>query len=236
MAAAVGGNFQISWPALQVQFETLTSAEHETNQKNRARRQAAEQHKTTTARPLSPVHSAVAKDDLEQLRDPSLDRGNINTVAKGMTPIMRAAGDGREDLIAALLAIGADPNIRGGEERTALQYATHANDIASVRALLRAGAKIDAVDDEQLSPLVMAANRNYTGIALLLIKEGADVNSVQVAGWTALLDAARHGNSAVVNSLLNAGADPDAVVNGSTAARLARQGGHNELARPLGGQ
>jgi len=69
-----------------------------------------------------------------------------------------------------------------------------------------------------------------------LLEAGADPDAAQNAGITALHAAAMTGNVAIADALLDAGADVTlADDEGTTPAAYARRGGHDELARRLGG-
>lgn len=152
----------------------------------------------------------------------------------GMTPLMLAAQYGREEIMALLIERGADPNRRGGGERTALQYATEKNRIAIAKRLLDAGADINGYDSTRLTPVTMAADRRYTDLALLFIGRGADVNVQHTQGWTPLIDAARNGDLRLVKALLDAGADLSLRhPSGGTALDHAKRYKHQAIARLL---
>jgi ankyrin repeat protein len=106
-------------------------------------------------------------------------RGNPNV---GKTPVMVAmvggrgaafaAGPGFERLVAppfreesnrnpvdavhALLAAGADPNVKAPDGSTPLHQAVQARQVAIIRALVAGGAKLDAVNKDNLTPLQLA--------------------------------------------------------------------------------
>jgi ankyrin repeat protein len=106
-------------------------------------------------------------------------RGNPNV---GKTPVMLAmvggrgaafaAGPGFErlgpppfrepsnrepvDAVKALLAAGANPNVKAPDGSTPLHQAVTARQVAIVRALVAAGARLDAVNQDNLTPLQLA--------------------------------------------------------------------------------
>jgi len=155
----------------------------------------------------------------------------INTVYQGMTPLMIASSLGNSETVELLLNGGADPNRRGAQDRTSLQYAVEKNHIDVARLLLQVGADINGVDVTRLTPLVMAVDRDYDQLAYYLIQQGADPNIQHVAGHTALIDAARNGDMAMVEALLEAGANPMlALPDGRRASDIAEQLQHYEIA------
>lgn len=183
------------------------------------------------------IHYLVVNASVDEIKQQivSIDREAINAVVDGMTPIMLAASSGNVELIDLLFTQGADPNLRGSMQRTALQYASEKNHIEAARRLLAYGADIDAYDDGRLTPLIMAANRGYTELALLFTEKGADVNIQHVEGWTALIDAVIKDDGRLVNALLKAGANKDlATSNGLKAIDYARQYGHENMVKILG--
>ena len=148
----------------------------------------------------------------------------VNQAHKGMTPLMLASSSGSEPIVELLFAFGADPNIRGGQQRTALQYAIEGNHLQISKRLIAGGADINATDDTNLSPLVMAVDREYDEIAYYLLDAGADPNVQHRQGYTALIDAARNGNMTMVKALVRAGADTQASLpDGRNASDIAQQ-------------
>ncbi|NOG61753.1 MAG: ankyrin repeat domain-containing protein [Proteobacteria bacterium] len=181
------------------------------------------------------LHQLVTNGKVEEIkRQLFLDKGNINDVVNGMTPIMLAASYGNVEIIDLLFTQGADPNKRGSMERTALQYAAEKNHIEVAKRLLAYGADIDAYDNGRLTPLIMAASRGYTELGLLFVEKGADVNIQHVDGWTALIDATAHGDVKFVKALLKAGADKElSAKNGKKALDYAKEYGFENMVKIL---
>ncbi len=189
------------------------------------------QQKSVAAKHIQ-FYQAVAQNDFDMVRDllHSLDFGEINSVTGGMTPVMKAASTGNVRIVELLLENGADPNKRGSQSRTALQYAAERNRLAVARLLLKHGADINGTDNSQLSPLTMSADRRYHNFAMFLIDKGADVNIQHVQGWTALIDAARNGDLVLVKRLVKAGADIELRTHkGHSALDVARRNGHKDV-------
>ena len=101
----------------------------------------------------------------------------------GVFPISIAARKGYLDVVAALLAAGADPDIRDTRFpscQTALQEAILNGHLHIVRILLMYGASLECVSNapNSVSPvsLSLMSNHERTDILQALLEEGADVN------------------------------------------------------------
>lgn len=187
---------------------------------------------------LTLLHRAIISADLRTVESSlqHVSREELNRPRNGMTALMTAASVGNAQIVRALLAHGAKPNVRGAHQRTALQYTAEKNRLQAAGLLLDAGADINGADNGSLTPLIMAADRNFTRLALLLIERGANVNIQNVHGWTALMDAAEAGNLQLVKALLAAGARTQARHrNGSMAVDFARHGRHHDIVSVLSG-
>ena len=79
--------------------------------------------------------------------------------AEGNTPLMLAAQKGDCDVIARLVAEGADVNARNPRESTPVMFATDGG-LAAVDLLLRHGAKVGLLRTDGLSALSFAVVRN----------------------------------------------------------------------------
>ena len=92
-------------------------------------------------------------------------------------PLHMAAEVGAGDVVAMLLAAGADPSARtvdvGGA--TPLHFAAAAGEVTGIPALLDAGADVDARETSWgQTPLMFAASRGRADAVLLLLEGGAD--------------------------------------------------------------
>jgi uncharacterized protein len=74
----------------------------------------------------------------------------------GPPPFREAANREPVDAVKALLAAGADPNVKAPDGSTPLHQAVQARQVATIRALVAAGARLDAVNKENLTPLLLA--------------------------------------------------------------------------------
>jgi ankyrin repeat protein len=121
----------------------------------------------------------------------------------GQTALMWAAAQRQGDMIAFLLAQGADPNARGivrqwqrkltAEPRvkdmnkggfTPLLYAAREGCIDCARALLAGGADPNLGDPENVSPLILALENLHFDFAKFMIEAGADVDQFDFRGRT----------------------------------------------------
>ena len=156
--------------------------------------------------------------------------------SRRVTALMAASQAGAKDVVEALLAHGAEPDIffaitsrdqdsvekmlaadpdcHKSEAVTPVILAAASGDRAIVESLLKAGADPNEQQHQwmQDSPLVTAASHRHEHLVPLLLEYGADVNPPQAFKWSIPLTAAvRWGNYAGVEMLLAAGADPSVV-------------------------
>lgn len=131
----------------------------------------------------------------------------------GKTLLHFAAGAGCVEVVATLVQLGTDPNIRDRGDHTPLYCV--ANECASetgpavVRLLLEAGADVNACGGVTgATPLHMAARRGHVEIARVLLDGGARVGASDHKGVTPLQRARNCRRAAVVQLLLERGARP----------------------------
>jgi len=142
------------------------------------------------------------------------------------------AGDPEE--VKALLAAGADANVRDGEGWTALMLVTVKGHLEVARALLNAGADVHAKNQKGWAALRFAVSMDDAEALRLLLEAGADVNGQDAEGDTALMQAAREKSMESLKLLLAHGADVN-VRNrsGETALKIAARHGYHEIIRAL---
>ena len=131
--------------------------------------------------------------------------------AYGYTPQHYAAWTGHVSVVAALIAAGADVNVKDNDGRTPLYFAGHA---AVISTLLAAGADANEKDDDGRTPLHFAGSLERFFIVIAagadvvapLIAGGANVDEKDDAGEAPLHIAARNGRVSIVAALITGGA------------------------------
>nr|CAD7404123.1 unnamed protein product [Timema cristinae] len=124
----------------------------------------------------------------------------------GQTSINLAARHGYQDVVAVLLAAGAQADHADCDGWTALRAAAWGGHTQVVESLLEHGATVDCADTDQRTALRAAAWGGHEEVVLALLRHGADVNRMDDEGRTALIAAAYMGHSEIVEHLLDFGA------------------------------
>lgn len=133
-----------------------------------------------------PLHSMCCLGALRQMLRYDVDVNAQNK--RGETPLLVAVREGYDDIANALIAAGANVNIRNAEGQTLLHLAALDEDYGNARTarlLLKLGADINARDEAGCTPLHQAAGSHFApGVRLLA--SGADVNAHDAEGHTPL--------------------------------------------------
>lgn len=140
----------------------------------------------------------------------------------GMTPLLIAAREGRENVISLLLQKGADLNAREIENGfNAILFAAGSGNLNAVNLLLSKGANLTDVSKTGHTLLMRAVLiGNNVELIKYLIGKGVDVNAKDIDGDTALLKSMNlfSRNIDIVKLLLGSGVDVNATnKNGNTA-------------------
>ena len=161
------------------------------------------------------IRRACREGDLERVRQliqdgQDLNRGGI----LGWTPLMLAAGSGRDQIVHELIRAGADVNGKNNFKLTALHWASNRGHSSVIKTLAEAGANLNVQDWLGVTPLMEAAYCGHANVVVELIRAGADVSVVSshewssvAAGSTALHFAAKQNNIECGVLLVEAGAD-----------------------------
>jgi ankyrin repeat protein len=154
--------------------------------------------------------AAARKGDVAAVKAALEKGGKVSDAdrASGRNALQWAAGEGKIEVIEALLLAGAALDAEDRTGKTALTIAAERGRADAVKALLKAGAAINHRDRIQGSPLLWAAGLGNPSTVRELIAANADVNVADVNGLTPLLWAAGIGESESVAALLDAKADP----------------------------
>lgn len=123
-------------------------------------------------------------------------------------PLPSAAIKDRRDVVAQLLAAGADPNIAEDDGSTALLKAAAVGHGAVVRLLLEGGADPNVGrGDDPITPLHYAAFGGFEEVVAALLAAGARLDAADAEGSSPLRFALAQSNHArVAHALLQAGA------------------------------
>jgi ankyrin repeat protein len=208
---------------------------------------------------MNPLFDAIRKGDATTVRtlvaaDPALT-GARNS--EGATPALWAAYTRHAELAPVVLA-GRDPDLfeacaLGNRERAAsllahdpklvdtysadgftpLGLAIYFGHEEIARSLVAAGADVNRPSRNaiRVAPLHSAVASGSLALVNLLLEHGAQPDTVEFLEATPLHSAASTGSRGMVERLLKAGADPTRKTkDGKTAADLARQNGHEDLA------
>ena len=157
------------------------------------------------------------------------DKIVVETVAMKNVPLVEAVANNDLKAVTALLAQGADANVKSNVGVPVLLVAIRRESAPIVEALLKSGADPNVRDvDTDLTPLLEAIGR--VDIVKLLLAAGADVNAASrkeydlLRGMTPLMLAALDGSEDLVQLLLDKGADVNAKApDGATALALAKE-------------
>ncbi|XP_051828430.1 KN motif and ankyrin repeat domain-containing protein 3 [Antechinus flavipes] len=123
-----------------------------------------------TALMLAALASVDGEDDMDVIRR-LFSLGNVNAKASqaGQTALMLAVSHGRQDMVAALLACGADVNLQDEEGSTALMCASEHGRVEMVKLLLAQPTCDQAIlDNEGTSALAIALEAGQEEVAALL--------------------------------------------------------------------
>ena len=134
----------------------------------------------------------------------------INTRDKdGLTPLIFATRNGREQIADLLIANNADVNTRTDDDETALYAAVSSRKctINLVKQLIAANADLNARKNDDTTALHLAVQGGCTDITQLLIENSADLNAMRKDDLTALHLAIQGGRNKIATLLISAGAD-----------------------------
>ena len=152
-----------------------------------------------------------------------------------ITPLIKAAWDGDEEIVKTLLAAGAKVNAKASDTgETALLNAVSNKYDSIVKILLKAGADVSIKNRFDFNALTSAVAANNQDIAALLLDAGANIET-ETSTLTPLMFAASAGNVDMIRFLVKRGAKVNhgAKEGGQTALLSAIYGAHPEAVQAL---
>ncbi|XP_074933814.1 KN motif and ankyrin repeat domain-containing protein 3 isoform X3 [Phalacrocorax aristotelis] len=123
-----------------------------------------------TALMLAALAAVEQEDDMNVVRR-LFSMGNVNAKASqaGQTALMLAVSHGRQEMVEALLACGADVNLQDEEGSTALMCACEHGRVETVKLLLaQPTCNISIVDSDGNNAVTIALEAGHSNIAVLL--------------------------------------------------------------------
>ncbi|XP_067413232.1 KN motif and ankyrin repeat domain-containing protein 3 isoform X2 [Emydura macquarii macquarii] len=123
-----------------------------------------------TALMLAALASVEHEDDMNVVRR-LFSMGNVNAKASqaGQTALMLAVSHGRQEMVEAVLACGADINLQDEEGSTALMCACEHGRVETVRLLLAQPAcDLSIVDNDGNNAVAIALDAGHSNIAVLI--------------------------------------------------------------------
>jgi hypothetical protein len=131
---------------------------------------------------------------------------------RGFSQLHRAAMGGHVERVRALLAQGANVDVRQREfHGTPLQYAAHNGNGEIVQVLLEHKATVDSQDKQGRTPFIWAAMGGRSDMIRRLLDAGANIDAENEGGWTALHYASQGKHPDAAQLLVDRGADPYAL-------------------------
>jgi ankyrin repeat protein len=132
---------------------------------------------------------------------------NIINSTEGGSLLACTAATGNRDVVAKIIALGADVNARDKYEGTALMSASN---LAIAQYLVEHGANVNAISKAGDTPLLNAASSNQPAMVLYLLSKGAAAtinqqNSLDQSVW---YFAVLHKDTTLQNELRHYGVDP----------------------------
>lgn len=163
------------------------------------------------------LRDAITRNDVAALRAQISAGASVNGTylllesgRRQMTPLTFAAMQTAPDMVRALLAAGAKPDIASDGGWTPLMMAAARGDLTSVSLLIGAGAPVDAQDNWGETALIKAVRSGSPDKVRALINAKAPIGAADADGNTALhIAAAQPAPAEVVSLLLEAGAAAD---------------------------
>ena len=170
-------------------------------------------------------------DKVKKLLEAGLDI-NMQTINGLFTPLLTAIQNGHYDIVELLLKAGANPNLKLGNNQTALYSAVLRTDIAKL--LLNAGVNINEKGQDGTTALMGAIENKNAELVEFLLAQGSDVKLKDNFNVTPLWKASSKGLTRLAKLLLEKGSDINSGDDlGITPLIIAVHNGHIETVRFL---
>lgn len=149
-------------------------------------------------------------------------------------PLFKAVRDGHPGEVSALIARGADVNMRMPSGSTPLMVAADGNHQEVVGILLKHRADVNAKNGQNNTALIFAAIKGHDGVARKLLGKKADVTVRNIGKSDALIYAVTGRKKAMVDLLLKHGAPvTNRYMDEKTALMVAASDASTEIAKLL---
>ena len=120
------------------------------------------------------INIAASEGNLEAVKQHLANGVNLNAKSEttDLTPLMSAAGMGREDVAIYLIEKGADINVKGAKNSVPLHFAAMHGKKKLVELLIAKGADVNAKSEVGMRPLDFAISSDETDVANIIFKNG----------------------------------------------------------------
>ena len=155
--------------------------------------------------------------------------------SSGMTALMISAAKPNQDgqtksILVQLIEAGANLEAQDKSGKTAVGFATDAEQFSSIKILIAAGANANyclfTSQPEKMKSTTELSNAGFEKALSIWLEWGLDINATDNRGWTLLMTASDYGDDPIVKTLINAGALLDIKGNeGKTALSIASEKG-----------
>lgn len=116
----------------------------------------------------------------------SIDALQVDTIdSNSMTPLQWAAGYGQNLTVEMLVRLGANPNHKSNDGKTALMMAANRGFLHVVKTLIRCGADLDEKDDSGSTALMYASFQDYASVVDELLRHNANLGLINSLGQSA---------------------------------------------------
>ena len=166
--------------------------------------------------PMHRLHNAVARNEIERVKELLLSHKVNELDEDGNTPLYIAAEYGHLEIAKLLLENLAYVNAKNEDGNSCLFSAIAYSHRDIVKLLIEHGADVNAQNKFGNSCLYQAAKHNCQDIVKLLIENDANVNAKNEDGNSCLFSAIAYGHRDIVKLLIEQGAD----VNAKNAKKL----------------